>query len=258
MNVGYSPLILNELDPEWRSRKITAVTFPAPPVRAKGVIYAEDAWRSDALERGEEIFRGHKYTVLESAFTDRGPAFLIQYTLSELFTRAQLGVMVVPESIYCATISYATLLETSSTKYATDAVLEDIMSISSSCHPGSHTAVPMAPWLTLLLELERAERKEAQGFIFADDIAAGRYFPDYDFSSNASTDVLFQYATLSDCVPASVKELRLYPVLSERITGLLLPRLQSNEKLGRGLGPIQRMLRIEQRNKLSLEVSHGS
>jgi len=268
MDSGYNVRILNYLDPMWVERKVTAVTFPAPPFPVLGTIYAEDSWRSDVLERGEEIFRNKGHRVRGSTFTGRGPAFIIEYRLGQLFDLNLVrldsrDIAVVPKSIYCASTSYATILETPKLRYATDAILESVQLIAKSCHPASHTAIPMAPWLTLLLQLERAERKEANGFIFADDVTAGLYFTDVDFSANAAVDQLFQYATVSDCFDHEARlDVRdtvvLYPTLSEHLRYQMLPLLQSNERLAvKATDAIDRVLRIQRRNANAMEAQNG-
>ncbi len=249
MDSAYRLAILDTLDPEWESRTVDAVTFPAPPILAKSAIYAEDCWRSDVLERGESIFNDQG-TCLGSAMTDRGPAFLLQYTLGDLFGRSERsdGIAVIPESIYCATISFASILESNGIIYATDAVIERVRSISASCHPGSHTSIPNSPWLTLLLELDRASdilhKKISPSFTFADHVDAHQYFPDIDFRRNEEVDQLFKYASLGPCM-STPGEVRIPPVLSDRLRSII-PILESNDRLSIGV-PIEKYISLVNR-----------
>jgi hypothetical protein len=233
MDAGYRIELLNMLDPDWEGRTVDVVTFPAPPVLAKGVMYAEDCWRSDVVERGRELFG--KEACRAGVFTDRGPAFVVRYPLAKLFRSFSGDQTAVAEaSIYCANISYATLLEVGQRTYATDAILEGVTKVGASCHPASHTSVPDAPWMTLLLQLATASkvRKGLTGFVFADDEEARRYFAGYDFSSNRAVDQLFRFASLQDCLIFRRKHrLEVQPVLSDRMVDRMLPRLESNERL---------------------------
>lgn len=249
MRPGYNLDVLKLLDPEWKSRTVDTVTFPAPPVLAKGVMYAEDCWASSTLERGEGIFRTRGRQCLGSVFTNRGPAFLVRYSLEDLFEedRRDDRRMIIPESIYCATISFSTLLESPKVLYANNAILEGVMSIGHSCHPGSHTAVPRAPWLTLILELERAESSRVKDFVFADHDVSERYFPTHDFSSNDNLDQLFRYATIQDLLEPDYNtdqqtQVLIQPTLSARLVMDMIPRLESNERVRSTTADIHRFV----------------
>lgn len=235
----YDLRILSTLDPEWESRQLRVVTFPAPPTIAKGVMYAEDCWRSDVIDRGLDIVPG----AIAGAFTDRGPAFLIEKSLKSLFSTNQNSVQTF-QGIFCATISFATLFETSKALYVTEAILERVSGISSSCHPGSHTSVPLAPNLTALLQLNRAldGREVSPGFTYADHLVTSRYFPGHDFSGNIPIDMLFSYLTLSECLDRSVDSIVLPATLSPGLRSLVSTTLSTNDRLAQvSPDPIRRI-----------------
>jgi hypothetical protein len=227
--------LLDLLDADWRSKDVELVTFPAPPTPAKSVLYAEDSWRSNAVERGMSVMQDYHVhaNVLAGQFTDRGPAFLMRRRLSDLFDSRETGQVVAPSPIYCATISYTTLMESGGLLYATDTVLEGVSSISRSCHPASHTVVPNAPYLTAFLELRYAKdgRLAPTDFTFADHIHGMQYFPNYDFQGNAQVDWLFRYLTLADCLVSTSTEFKLFPVVSKRLRQLVNESLIANSNL---------------------------
>ncbi len=228
LGAGYSIDILKLLDPDWAQLDIDVVTFPAPPVVAKGVLYAEDCWRSDTLERAIEVLQNAGKVVLQAAFTNRGPAFLVRerlYALLETYS----DKAVISKPIYCATIGYAKLFESGDVVYASDATLDDLDEITHSCHPGSHTCVPAAPMLTALLQVGYAtdNRKLPHEFVFADHVIGQKYFPAHDFSHNWDVDELFRYMTIQDCV-GDVLQVNMYPVLSTRLTAVIYRQLQPN------------------------------
>lgn len=210
----YDLQILERLQPDWRQEDVDVVTFPAPPVPAKGHLYAEDCWRSNALEVATNMLRDKGKTVLGALFTNRGPAFLMRQQLGDLLGHS--GGVVSP--IYCATISFATLTESEGVVYATEALLEGMMSIMHSCHPGSHTCVPSAPLLTALIQTSYAldGRDLPSEFRFADHDMGSRYFPKHDFSANAFVDGAFRYLTIQDCV-GSASQIKVHPVLTRRV-----------------------------------------
>lgn len=232
----YTKQLLDLLDDKWPDRYVELVTFPAPPTPAKGVLYAEDSWRSDVLERGMSIFNSMAlYQVLDARFTERGPAFLIRRRLEDII-RTEDGIAVVPNPIYCATISYATLLEQGNLVYASDSVLENVREIESSCHPASHTVAPGAPFLTSWLELRYAAdgRRLPQDFVFADHDMAERYFPKRNFQANRELDQIFKYLTLDDClVHHTQTTFQLYPVISGHLRQHIATKLVSNTNLHR-------------------------
>lgn len=225
----YSLDLLNLLNPDWAQLAVDVVTFPAPPVPAKGVLYAEDCWRSDTLERAGDVLLSKGKMVLRAAFTNRGPAFLVRERLGDVLHEEDHHDAVTGEPIYCATIGYAKLLETNDLVYASDATLDGLMEISRSCHPGSHTCVPNAPMLTALLQVSYAtdDRDMPHEFVFADHVVGQKYFPTHDFSHNTDVDELFRYMTIQDCV-GSLTQVNMYPVLSSRLVEVIFSRLQPN------------------------------
>lgn len=237
---------MESLDPEWKSRPVRFVTFPAPPVLAKGVIYFDDAWRSDTLERGVELFSQDRFQGISGAMTSRGPAFVIECPLDALVDvnlfrqRAEI-----PLSTYCATMSYFTLFEDRTT-YSTDVVLEGVRLISNSCHPGSHSAIPQSPWFTLMIQLQRASAVNPS-YEIADHLEAESLFPGIDFSMNRRIDNLFKYATVSamlDGKPSS----RISPVLSAELLSSQMALLESNQALWeKSLGDRQRFINLVDR-----------
>jgi len=234
---SYKRQILEHFNPGWASMPLDVVTMPAPPVKAKGILYAEDCWRSDVLERAEDVFNAQDdVACISSAVTDLGPAFLLRTTLGKLLHMNKVAAVVDP--IYCATISYATLLEVGDTTYATDAIIEDVRDIQSSCHPGSHTSVPGAPYMTILLQLSYAldGRMLNLGMEFADHITAAAYFPAHDFNHNQQADRLFHYLTLTDCIGNSAA--RFHAVLSPALRNIVQNDLVAHQNLALRL-PLQ-------------------
>ena len=224
----YSLELLNRLSSDWKEQVVDVVTFPAPPVPAKGCLYAEDCWRSSALETATDMLQSKGKSVISAKFTNRGPAFLIRHRLGDLLM-SDYGDAVTVNPIYCATIGYTTILETNELLYANDATLDSMLPISRSCHPGSHTCVPGAPMLTALLQVTYAtdDRELPHDFVFADHVTGQKYFPEHDFSQNIGVDDLFKYMTIQDCV-GQVKQVEMYPVLSTRLTELIFKQLQPN------------------------------
>ena len=178
----------------WASLQVRAVTFPAPPVKAKDTIYAEDCWSSNALEMGSDVFENKDNTVLASKFTNRGPAFVVVYDLGQLVSDYSNAVKLQVEatSIYCARIGYKKLFSHSNTIWATEANIEGLSLGTGSCHPASHAAVPDAPFLTTMLQMQRSVSTQVGtklgNFKFATDRTAQKYFPEVDFSDNALVD----------------------------------------------------------------------
>lgn len=231
----YTTQMLDMLQSNWRSLEVDLVTFPAPPTPAKGVLYAADSWRSDTLERGMAIFTDkHEHmSALAGQFTERGPAFVLRQSLGNLLSTNGTAA-VIPQPIYCATISYANLMESADLTYADDSILEGVRAISRSCHPASHTVAPAAPYLTAWLSIRYAKdgRKLPQDFVFADHLMAERYFPDMDFHGNAKLDCLFQYLTLADCLVNQTDHMfQLQPVLSRNMRTFINKHLVPNSNL---------------------------
>lgn len=204
----------------WRDLTVDLVTFPAPPVSAKGVFYAADAWGSTTLDRGRDVFNSQKIACLDATMTYRGPAFLLRRRIQDLLNVNRDGHFDAP--IYCAMISWERLLEDRVQSYANKALLEGITPISRSCHPGSHHSIPYAPWLTLITQFRRAtdsrfEHDPIDEFTFADHIESLRYFPDHDFSRNREVDKLFSTVSLTDLVGTATHHLVVYPVLGDTL-----------------------------------------
>lgn len=227
---AYDVRIMNKVNPNWAEMPVDMVTFPCPPTKAKGVFYAFDSWSSDALDR-REVFNTVSRTCLGAVFTTRGPAFLVRTSLGSLFTRDQDKV-VVPAPIYCATVSFQTLFESQGTLYATATILERVSEISGSCHPASHTVVPGAPHMTLLLLLSYAHRVNDPDFVFSDHLHAERLFPDHDFSGNRAAEQLFSYVTVSHAlIKPKVDEIVVPRCLSAPAREVLLTTAYSNQHL---------------------------
>lgn len=240
----YTEALLNLLNPNWRDLWVDVITFPCPPTPAKSVLYAADAWRSDAVERGIEVFQAyHEHSiVMAGQFTGRGPAFLIRRKLTSLLSIGSYGVTA-PQPIYCAKVSYVSMFESGRLRYANDVILEGVSAISQSCHPASHTVVPDAPYLTAFLELRYADdgRELPHDFIFADHVSAGQYFPKHDFHGNMEVDTLFRYLTLQDCLVGNKdKAIMLYPVISQRLRQVISESLIANSNLAQKYPNVER------------------
>jgi hypothetical protein len=249
----YSTEILRRLDPLWPSRLIDVITFPYPPVLNKGVMVAADSWSSDALERGSELF-GRERQCLKTALTNRGPAFLLRLPLGDLI---QPGGSIRP--IYCATISYQTLIENPTVTYASRVILESVMEIGRSCHKASHTVVPSAPLLSLLLELQFATNG-VEGFKFADPYTAGLYFPTHDFAHNGEVDHLFRFASIGEAIGRdNPKEVIVPNSISPRLASLMRQRLVSNEFIRQShRAPLEYMDAVIRRDSLVMEAQNGT
>jgi len=221
--------ILDLFLPTWKEQIVTTVTFLAPPhispLDTLGVATPLDAWKSDTLERGASLFEEKGYHCVDSTLSEYGPTFAVERRLEDLLSKSG-------KRAYCAKLSFATLLETSRVTYPTDVILEGIQPIQHSCHLGSHTIVPNAPYLTLLLLLEQAVRsaKGTTDFVYADDVVGVSSFLDVSFRSNAVVDEWFQYVSLFD-VPVSRRTQIEYKHLSERIRSTWLPKLLRNTSI---------------------------
>jgi hypothetical protein len=215
---------------DWTNREVLAVTFPAPPLKALDTVYAEDCWSSNALEMGSDVFFNKGNTVIASKFTDRGPAFVVKYRLGQLInTSTRKGKFKVnANGIYCATIGYKKLFSSSGTEWATEANIEGLSLGSSSCHPASHTSIPLSPCLTSILQLNRAMKVDVGSFKFADDIVSQKYFPNVDFNDNIIIDDLFNVLSTQHVISSSggVKG-----GLSNRILKTCLPQFNTNNFL---------------------------
>ncbi len=221
----------------WQREKVIAVTFPVPTLSAKGVVYAEDCWSSNALEMAADIFTEKEGVVLGSAFTDRGPAFAIQYSLCDLVSLTdccEKFISVCAKSIYCATVGYKKLFETKKTAWATEANIEGLSLGSSSCHPGSHTAIPLSPILTTILQLKRLveltnNRQLPERFkTFADDESSAKYFPQIDFTENVRATKAFNTIATSHILSHSANALA---GLSQRLVLEAIPKMNTNSVL---------------------------
>lgn len=245
----YSTAILHKLNPDWGDLSIRVVTFPAPPIPAKGVLYAEDAWASNTVEHALELFQAKEYRALSASMTNWGPAVVLQQRLAELMVEAttkELVDYVIPVPMYCATMSYEVLGSGHHT-YANNTILEGIQPIHQSCHPGSHTCLPGAPFLTLWLQLERTRDNDnlPAGFQFADHQAGAGLFPQIDFSMNMAADKLFSYMTLADCMINGADARVLRPVISPALQQLAISNLASHSRLAAGMDVSRLIQRID-------------
>lgn len=244
----YSADILRALDPDWRQREVSIVTFPAPPVLAKGQVYRIDGWSSRVFDNAFELFPG----CYDAVMTNRGPAYLIRSKLGDLFSAGEA----IPDPIYCATISF----EHTQHNHPRAALIDHVRPIASSCHPASHTAIPCAPYLTMLLELSYLERASVDGFVLADHVSTAIYFANHDFDGNAVLDSLFRYMTISNGVRLEDDScFSLHPSLSPRLRTRLIGELVGNENLSRQFPDYARYMHaVDVRNSLLKETSHAS
>lgn len=242
----YSTAILSKLNPDWGDMIIRVVTFPAPPVPAKGVLYAEDAWASNTVEHALELFQAKEYRALSAAMTIWGPAVVLQQRLAELTNRTNGKGYIMPTPMYCATMSYE-VLGSSHRTYANNTILEGIQPIHQSCHPGSHSCLPIAPFLTLWLQLERTHGNTdlPTDFEFADHLVGAGLFPQIDFSMNRAADRLFSYLTVSDCLQNIGPSITLSPVISHALQQLANTTLVSHEHLAAGMDVSRLIQRID-------------
>ena len=228
-----SDIVLGE---GWQNRKVIAVTFPVPPNTAKGIIYAEDCWSSNALDMASDVFSDSVGRVLGCAFTDRGPAFAVEYPLSSLITCVpdrKNFISVEATSIYCARVGFKKIFETQETIWATEANIEGLSLGSSSCHPGSHTTIPHSPMLTTILQLKRivdlGSRKTQLNQPFADDVVSAKYFPNVDFKKNVTATKEFNTIAVSHLLNHSTNSLG--GLLSQRLVLEAIPKMNTNSIL---------------------------
>jgi hypothetical protein len=82
------------------------------------------------------------------------------------------------------------LFDRNGLRYADKTDINNLELINRSCHPGSHMVVPMAPYLSALLQYAAAPRigEKSLALRFLSPQHAEVLFSDYDFTDNIELD----------------------------------------------------------------------
>lgn len=249
----YKKSLLSLLDSEWSYSKVKAIAFPMPPVPACGIMYPVQNWNSNTLDKLEQLYEGSS-----AVMTNKGPAVLQSYTLSDLIGNDDGNDEVVkPKPMYCATVSY--IVKGTNEAVAQDVLIERMRPIGRSCHPGSHICVPAAPYLTAFLQMQCADGRgnPHSGFTFADDLYGENLYPRTDFTCNGSVDRLFQYLTLQDALGEDYDQVQWrsyshHEYLTDRLILKISGAVESNSYVFASSPDISRAVAvIDKRNQLS-------
>ncbi len=157
------------------------------------------------------------------------------------------------DPVFCSEVSYESVLEDRGLVYANRAILEGVTSINRSCHPASHTVVPRAPFLTLMLLLERGNRGGLEEFQFADEAWSAEQFPGREWAGNESVDRMFRFLTIGDAMGREIygNTWKAPGHISDRLAFRLKTVLMSNERLHRIYrDPLKLMDAIAQRDAM--------
>lgn len=163
------------------------VIYPLPPCPVSGLIYHPKGFHPKTLESGYD--RPDCMKIIATKFTKYGPAILIDTKFRELIDYHN-GV------ISCGTGVCATSSSYIEDDVAYDSILDRIVVINRSCHPGSHITVPNAPYLTTLLHHSSVSRiGESRGgsIEYTDPSSAENDFPGVSFN-NRKFDKLISHA----------------------------------------------------------------
>lgn len=135
---------------------VRLVCFPVPPTPVRNLICMPDSFTSRTFEMSFD--RDKRFRAVAIKPSPLGPAVLAYIKLSSLVNfDEKTGFLKVPVSTCCASVSYLIMFtDDAGMSYAEDVQLDRLNMIHRSCHPGSHYAVPKAPYLTALLQYAQA------------------------------------------------------------------------------------------------------
>jgi hypothetical protein len=185
-----------------RHKTVKVINIPAPPTPVKGVIYMPSCWASKTYD---QQFDRDEYKVITMEHTKYGPAVLMYMQLEQLIgfsdDNSHNGLLIANHSTCCATISAADLYSNSDgLVYVDEAVLDQLVMMERSCHPGSHYIVPQAPYLTAFLQYAQApqireERPITIQYLTPED--GEKLFPYCKFDSNTELDAYVRRCAIS-------------------------------------------------------------
>ena len=173
---------------------VKVVSFPLPPTPAHGILYMPDCFMTKTFESHFERPDGFKLVhIIPSKF---GPALLAYVKLNKLVDFDEsTGFLTVLSSTLCASVSYLTIgRRADGVKFADAVSLNRVTFVHRSCHPGSHYAVPFAPYLTTFLQYAQApvrDKQEGNRVVeieYATPEFAQTLFPHCEFSTNSAID----------------------------------------------------------------------
>lgn len=170
-------------------RRVKVVVFPTPPTPVDNTIFMPDSFSSKTFDKTDM----RKLQMISIVPTVYGPAVLSYLRLSDLLHNEK-GLLDVNNATCCASVTFTVLFDGNGLRYADRTNIDNLMLISRSCHPGSHMVVPMAPYLSALLQYAAAPHKDEKSrssnlaLTFVSPQEAGALFPGYDFSDNIELD----------------------------------------------------------------------
>lgn len=184
----------------YKYNRILLIAAPLPPVKVRGLIYMPDCFASKTFQaqydQKDGLGKQYSYKVLGAVPSENGPAILISIELGNVIG-FNAGILTVLRQSICASVSYWTRRGLRDSKgeradYAIDVSLDNL-NFNSSCNPGSHVVVPMAPHLTALLQYATSPDDAGKCTIIKNlsYMAPERgmaLFPEIDFGRNVVVD----------------------------------------------------------------------
>lgn len=168
--------------------RIRFVAVPTPPSLDRcGMILMPDSFTSDTFDG--HFDRSDTFRLLFVRPSEIGPLILMSAYLKDLISVQDDGVVSVRFAAFCASISfYEDTI--GGKKYGLDVKINKLNSMGASCHPGSHIAIPRAPFLTAVLQHYQAKSFGHDAIEYLDPTNAELLFPEVDFSKNGDADDL--------------------------------------------------------------------